>query len=125
MDLVTLRTALLISLSVVLILVLFQRFRRKVMATELPAPMHAELLALEVAYHPARLLAEVRLPDDQVLKTRLHDADHRPVHAWPDERALGGHLHLERALPDLAPGTYHFELATATQRTVRRIRLQP
>lgn len=125
MDLVTLRTALLISLSMVLILVLFQRFRRKAMATELPAPLHAELLVLEVAYHPARLVVEVKLPDEQVLLTRLHDAEHRPVHAWPDERARGGRLHLERMLPDLAPGTYHFELATATQRTVRRFRLQP
>lgn len=125
MDLVTLRTALLISLSVVLILVVYQRFRRRVMATELPAPMHAELLVLEVAYHPPRLLAEVRLPGDQVLLTRLHDAEHRPLHAWPDEPASGGDLRLERALPELAPGTYHFELATATQRTVRRFRLQP
>ncbi|MFZ1695077.1 MAG: hypothetical protein WAT74_17920 [Flavobacteriales bacterium] len=124
MDLITLRTALLITLSILLVVVLLQRFRRKVMATDLPAPQHAELRSLEVAYHPERLFAEVFLPMDQVLHTALSDEQHAPLHQWPDESATSGTKRIERTLPPLAAGTYHFEIATSTQRTVRRFRLQ-
>lgn len=125
MDLVTIRTALLITLSVLLVLVVLRRFRRGVLAHDLPAPSHAELLALEVAYHPARLLAEIHLPNAQVLTTALSDQHHAALHQWPDEAASAGKRRIERTLPELPEGTYHFELSTATQRTVRRFRLQP
>ncbi|MBK8227206.1 MAG: hypothetical protein IPK70_08515 [Flavobacteriales bacterium] len=124
MELVTLRTALLITLSILLVVVLWQRFRRKVLASDLPAPLHAELRSLEVAYHPQRLFAELHLPEAQLLRTALSDDKHQPLHRWPDESAPSGNRRIERALPDLAAGTYHFELLTATQRTVRRFRLQ-
>jgi len=124
MDLITLRTALLITLSLLLLAVLFQRFRRKVKAEGLPSPSHAELRALEVAYHPARLLVQVHLPTGQDLRTTLSDEQHRALHVWPEEAATAGDLELERILPALETGIYHFELATATQRTVRRFRLQ-
>lgn len=124
MDLTTLRTALLITLSILLVVVLWQRFRRKVLANDLPAPLHAELRSLEVAYHPQRLFAELHLPDAQVLRTALSDDRHQPLHQWPDESAPSGNRMVERALPELADGTYHFELSTGTQRTVRRFRLQ-
>lgn len=126
MDLVTLRTTLLITLSILLVVVLLRRFRRQVLANDLPAPQHAELLRLEVAYHPARLMAEVRLPEPQRIITGLVDHGHRPVHAWPEEGKDAGLHRLERMLPDaLAAGDYYFEISTPTQRTVRRFRLQP
>ena len=124
MELLTLRTALLITLSLLLLAVLFQRFRRKVRDEGLPSPLHAELRTLEVAYHPARLLVQVHLPQGQELRTTLSDEHHRLLHEWPEEAAPAGELRLERALPELAVGIYHFELATSTQRTVRRLRLQ-
>ncbi len=124
MDLITLRTVLLISLSLLLVLVLFRRFKRNVMARDLPALAHAELLRIEVAYHPARLRVQVNMPNAQVLQTAISGADHAPLHAWPDEKRGPGTLELERVLPALADGTYHFELSTSTQRTVRQFRLQ-
>lgn len=123
MDLITLRTILLITLSVMLLIVLYQRFKRKVKAEDLPALAHAELRALEVAYHPARLLVHVHLPDDQALFTELSDDEHRKIHAWPEELLHRGERRIERELPKLESGTYHFEISTATQRTVRRFRL--
>ncbi len=125
MDITTLRTALLITLSILLVVVLLKRFRRRVLASDLPVPRHAELVELQVAYHPARLLVEVSLPEQQELSTALADAQHQRLHAWPPQRSEPGHHRFELPLPDLADGVYHFELATATQRTVRRFRLQP
>lgn len=124
MDVENIRIALLITLSVLLVLVLFQRFRRKVIANDLPAPSHAELIALRVAYHPARLLVTVHVPQPQRLATALVHADGLPLHPWPDESLRAGTHHLELRLPELEQGNYHFELRTATQRTVRRFRLQ-
>jgi hypothetical protein len=125
MDLITLRTVLLITLSILLVVVLWQRFRRKVIATDMPMPRHAELIGLEVAYHPPRLLVEVMLPLAQRLETSIADEHHLTVHAWPQAELGAGTHRFERALPELAQGTYHFEIATLTQRTVRRFRLQP
>lgn len=124
MDLVTIRTALLISLSILLVVVLFIRFRRRTVARELPVASHAELLHVEVAYHPARLHVHVRVPVEQELRTSLLGADHILLHAWDSERTGPGTIELERRLPPLADGLYHVELATRTQRTVRRFRLQ-
>lgn len=125
MDIENIRTALLVTLSVLLVLVLFQRFRRRVLANDLPAPLHAELISLKVAYHPARLLVTVHVPQPQRLATALVHADGLPLHPWPDQSVFAGTHHLERPLPELEPGSYHFELRTATQRTVRRFRHQP
>lgn len=125
MDLVTLRTALLITLSILLLIVLYQRFRRRVLARDLPVPRHAELVRLEVAYHPVRLLVVVELPEAQSIQVSLADERHEPLHHWPEERKDPGSHALELILPALPEGVYHFTLATATQRTVRRFRLQP
>ncbi len=125
MSLENLRTALLITLSVLLVIVLFQRFRRRVLARDMPAPLHAELLSLTVAYHPARLLVEVHVPQPQRLATALIHADGMPLHPWPDSSLAAGTHRFELPLPDLEPGSYHFELRTSTQRTVRRFRHQP
>ncbi|HRH38599.1 MAG TPA: hypothetical protein PK760_09650 [Flavobacteriales bacterium] len=124
MDLTTLRTALLISLSILLVLVLFIRFRRNTMAKDLPALQHAELIGLDVAYHPARLIVRVSMPAKQNLMTTLLSADHDVLHTWEAETRGPGEMELERTLPALADGSYHLELSTSTQRTVRKFRLQ-
>ena len=125
MDLITLRTALLITLSILLLIVMWQRFRRSVMAKDLPAPQHAELIKLEVAYHPVRLIAEVHLPSPQRITTSLADERHRRIASWAEETLGAGMHRIERSLPELAEGIFYFEVATATQRTLRRFRHQP
>lgn len=125
MDLETLRTALLISLSVLLVVVLYQRFRRGVKANDLPVARHAELRALEVAYHPARLIVQVHVPEPQRLMTALSSDAMDEAYRWPEESFAAGAHRFERLLPTLEPGEYNFELRTDTQRTVRRFRLQP
>ncbi len=119
-----LRITLLISLSILLVAVLFRRFRRKVMAQDLPAPQHVELIGLQVAYHPVRLRVEVSIPARQELHPRLVDRDHAPLHAWPSLTLGDGEHVFELSLPGLADGEHYFELATSTQRTVRVFRLQ-
>jgi hypothetical protein len=124
MDLLLLRKALLITLSILLVLVLWRRFRRAVMLRELPVAQHAELLSLEVAYHPARLIAQVVLPSAQGLRLRVLDSEHRPLQEWPEQpMAAGKHL-LERPLEAIPAGNYHLEVASATQRTLRRFSLK-
>lgn len=124
MDLITLRTTLVISLSVLVLLMAWRLFKRRVMARDLPVVSHAELLALEVAYHPARLRVRISMPGKEEIRSALFDAHHLPVRTWPpEERGVGKHV-FERDLPDLPDGLYHFELSTATQRTVRQFRLQ-
>jgi hypothetical protein len=118
------RITLLISLSLLLVGVLYKRFKRKVMARDLPAPLHAELTGLQVEYHPARLRVEVSMPGRQELLPRLVTRDHKPVHAWSSLTLGAGDHAFELALPALEPGDHFFELATATQRTVRLFRLQ-
>ncbi|MBL7951008.1 MAG: hypothetical protein JNM62_04755 [Flavobacteriales bacterium] len=123
-DILNVRTALLITLSVLVVVILWRRFRQRVLAEDMPAPPHAELLGIQLAYHPARLLVELKLPSDQVIRTRLLDSSHEPFHTWSEEPVSTGTRTLERTLPTLADGTYFLEMATATQRTVRQFRLQ-
>lgn len=123
-DILNVRTALLVTLSVLLLVILWRRFRQRVLAEDMPAPLHAELLGIQLAYHPARLFVELKLPSDQVIHTKLLDSAHGTVHAWNEERVSTGTRTLERALPALADGTYYLEMSTSTQRTVRQFRLQ-
>ncbi|MEZ4740162.1 MAG: hypothetical protein R2818_12615 [Flavobacteriales bacterium] len=123
-DLITLRTALLITLSILLVLVLLRRFRKQVLATDVPAPAHAELRALTVAYHPTRLELFLNVPLDQTIGTGVLDGQHRVIHQWND-RALKSGLHqLDLDLPLLEDGNYFLEMTTSTQRTMRQFRLQ-
>ena len=124
MDILTLRSALLISLSILVIILAWRLYKQRVVARDLPAVSHAELLALEVAYHPARLRVRVMVPLKEVLHSAVLDASHEPIHHWDDEQQEGGTHEMERALPSLPDGSYYFELSTATQRTVRKFRLQ-
>lgn len=124
MDIVTLRTVLLITLSILVIILAWRLFKRRVLARDLPVISHAELLGLEVAYHPARLRVHVSVPTNEVIRSALSDGEHRPLHTWREEACVSGTHVFERVLPALSDGLYHFELGTATQRTVRQFRLQ-
>lgn len=123
-DLLNLRTALLITLSILLVVVLWRRFRSHVLANDVPALLHAELVRLEVAYHPPRLHVVLNVPNEQSLTTGLLDHEHRPIHAWQSKKLAPGMHTMELALPFLADGAYFLEMTTATQRTVRQFRLQ-
>jgi len=124
MDLDILRNALLITLSITLVLALARRFRLSVLRKDMPAPLHAELIGLNVAYHPPRLHVEVKMPSIQALDTALLGSDHVERHRWPKATAGPGTLVLERSLEGFADGLYYLELRTSTQRTVRQFRLQ-
>ena len=124
MDLETLRTALIITLSIALVIVLWRRFRDHVVRRDLPVVSHAELITLEVMYHPARLRVHLKVPGQQTVHTALLDGGHQVVHHWPqNDLATGEHL-LEQDLPDLRDGGYYLEMRTDTQRTVRLFRLR-
>lgn len=123
-DLLNIRTALIVSLSAMVLLILWRRLRQYILTKDMPAPLYAELLGLELAYHPALLRVEVKVPGEQVIHTRLLDQAHTPFHAWDDERLQRGTHTMERLLPPLADGVYYIEMSTATQRTVRQFRLQ-
>ena len=120
----TLRITLLLSLSLLFIYMLARRFKQKVMANELPVASHAELLSLQVLYHPARLRMEVFLPSSEVLRPSVLDAEHVLVHKWEEtDHATGEHV-VELSLIDLSNGDYFLELATSSQRTVRKFSLK-
>ena len=124
MDLQLIRTALLITLSILLVVVLLRRFRRGVIAKDLPVNAHAELLSLDVAYHPARLQAVVRVPIDQILHTGLVDEQDHHSFAWTEVPVKSGTQTLERPLPPLEDGVHRFEMRTTTQRTVRQFTMR-
>lgn len=123
-DLDDLRIALLISLSVLAAIMIYRRFQRRTMLRDRPAPSHAELIGLEVAYHPPRVRAWVKIPSDRSIGTSLLDEHHARLHEWPAAELRAGEHWIERPLVDRADGLYHFELSSGTQRTVRRFRLQ-
>lgn len=124
MDLEKLRTVLLISLTIMVLVLLIRRFRQWILRRHVPAPMHAEVMALEVMYHPARLRVEVRLPGAQRVHTRLLDTGHTLVHEWDFIDLRPGIHVLERALPQMADGDHVLEVSTDTQRTFRTFRLR-
>jgi len=123
-DLLTLRTALLVTLSILLVLVLAKKFKRNVLAKDMPAPLHAELIGLTLAYHPVRLIAVVQVPSDQTIALELLDAEHRALRTLATVAFQGGEHTQVLSLPALQDGTYFLAMSTTTQRTVRQFRLQ-
>jgi len=123
MDIQNIRTALIVTLSVLLVVVLWRRFKRGVLAKDMPAPLHAELINLQVQYHPARLHVVVKVPSNQTIRTNLLDGAHNPLHAWADVDMKPGESTIELALPAAADGQYHLEMCTDTQRTKSQFRL--
>ncbi|MBL0126865.1 MAG: hypothetical protein IPP83_05275 [Flavobacteriales bacterium] len=124
MDLLTIRTALLITLPIMLVVVLWRRFKHNVIARDLPAPQHLELLQLEVEYHPARLRVALKVPSKQTLHAFLLSAAHEQIHTWPVHVLEAGADPIHLDLPALTDGLYHVQLDTGTQRTVRQFRLR-
>lgn len=119
-----LRLILLVSLSLLLVLVLWRRFKWRTIMKELPVRSHAELLALHVLYHPERLRAELHLPAEEELFATLLDPDHKPLHRWPAKRMPAGKHVVEWPLDTATGGSYFVEISTDTQRTVRKFDVQ-
>lgn len=119
-----LKLTLLVSLSILVVILLWRRFRDLTMQKERPVPMHAELMALQVLYHPARLRVEVLMPREEELSPAVLDTEHRETRSWPSMvKGKGTHV-VELALDEHMHGEYYFELRTRSQRTVRRFHLQ-
>lgn len=123
-DLLNVRTALIVSLAAMVLLILWKRLRQHILLKDTPVPLHAELAGLELVYHPARLRVLLKMPSEQLIQTRILDHQHAPLHTWPEERVAIGEQLLLRELPHLADGAYFLEMSTSTQRTVRQFRLQ-
>jgi hypothetical protein len=119
-----LRTALLISLSLLFMAMIFRRFKRKAMNEERPVASHAELLALHVEYHPERIRIEVLLPGPEEVRPAMLDKGQQPFHIWPAISKEEGRHVLELPIGPAPDGEYYFELATSSQRTVRKFRLK-
>lgn len=119
-----LRIAAIISLSIMLVVVLYRRYKVRVMAHELPAPLHAELLHVEVMYHPLRLRVHFSVPSDQEIMPAMLSEQHLPLHSWATVRVKKGEHVLELDLRHGRDGAYFFELATADQRTERRFNVR-
>lgn len=119
-----LRLTLLISLTLLTVILLWRRFKQRVMATDLPAPSHAEVLSVQVAYHPDRLRVELLLPADQEVRTALLDQAHRTTFTWPARRLVGGTHVVELPLDGRPDGEHLLELATSSQRTIRRFNIR-
>lgn len=119
-----LRSALLISLTLLFVAMVFRRFKRKAMTEERPVPSHAELLALHVEYHPVRIRVEVLLPGPEDVRSAMLDMDHQPYKDWPVQSKGEGRHVLELPIGTAPDGEYYFELATTSQRTVRKFRLK-
>jgi hypothetical protein len=120
----TLRTSLLLSLSLLVLFLLARRFKQMVMAKDLPAPLHAELLALQVLYHPVRLRMEVRLPHAETITPAQLNEAHARVHAWDAVPLEAGDHVLELPVDHATDGIHFFEMSTSSQRTVRKFELK-
>ena len=118
------RVALLITLPITLVAVLYRKFKRRTLREDMPAPLHAELLRLEVAYHPARLRAFVKVPAAEVIGSALLDAGHREIRSWDPRPMPPGEHWIEHPLEDQGDGLYFFQLNTTSQRTVRQFHLR-
>lgn len=124
MDMSTLRTALLITLTLLALVMLFRRLKRAVLLKDVPAINHAELISLDVQYHPSSLRLVMQMPEEELIHMTLLDGAHAPLHSYQDERLPQGEHQLLRELPALQDGFYFLEIRSATQRTVRGFRLQ-
>ena len=77
-----------------------------------------------MAYHPSRLSVELSVPSLQTLESHLLDAQHQRMHSFRAEELQRGKHWVYYELPAMADGTYHLQLDTGTQRTVRQFRLR-
>lgn len=121
----TFRTALLITLSLLVVVILFRRIKKQWRQNHMPVPRHLELLSLEVVYHPTLLRIAVAVPAPVEMYPVLLSGQHERLHAWPAVQLEQGDHVLELGLLPGLNGSYVFELATGTQRTERRFMVRP
>lgn len=114
------RTTLIVTLSILVLLLAARRFRQYVKRYHSPVPQQMELLAIEVTYHPLVLRVQVSVPREEELLLAMLSDVHAPHSSWPSVRLAKGDHVLELPLSEEADGTYFFELASHTQRTERR-----
>lgn len=118
------RLTLLISLTILVLVLLYKWFKRRVMIHDLPTPIHAQLVSVEVMYHPSVLRVEVQMPRKEELFPALLNSFHAPVQRWDAMMVDEGRHVLELPLAAYGEGSYYFELATSGQRTERRFSLR-
>ncbi|MBL7962412.1 MAG: hypothetical protein JNM31_01085 [Flavobacteriales bacterium] len=124
-DPIFVRNMLLVSLSLIFLYMLYSRYRQQVRLRDVPVARHAELITLEVAYHPARLRVHVRVrAPEETVRLRLLGEGHAAVREWPQVPVGSGDHWLELPLDQHKDGTYRLEMSTSTQRTERSFRLQ-
>ena len=115
------RLTLLISLTILVRVMLYNWFKRRVMARDLPTPIHAELVSVEMMYHPPVLRVEVVMPKREELFPAMLSSVHAPLHSWAAVSVEQGRHVLELPVAEAhAEGIYYFELATSNQRTERQ-----
>ncbi|MCB0772718.1 MAG: hypothetical protein KJZ58_02415 [Flavobacteriales bacterium] len=116
----TVRTTLLITLSILVLILLYRRFRQYLRLHHLPVPQHVELRAVEVMYHPLQLRVHLHLPRPEEVAPAMLSTAHAHLHAWPTVRLERGEHVLELPLDEGLDGAYYVEVGTSTQRTERR-----
>lgn len=123
-DLSVLRIVLLVSLSAMVLFLLYRRFRFNTLQKHVPVVRHAELTELLVAYHPNRLLLSLHLPNEQHLAADVLNDRWEQVHAWPRRVVPLGVQQLDLPLEGLTDGTYYLRLLSAGQSTERKFTLR-
>lgn len=116
----SLRTALLITLSILVVVILVRRIKQYMRQHHLPVPQHVKLLEVQVAYHPKRLHLSVKLPAETEVHVAMMSLDHALLKKWPSVQVPQGEQVLELPLDADQEGVFFLEVATDTQRTERR-----
>lgn len=114
------RTALLITLSILVVVIAVRRLKQYLRQHHMPIPQHVRLLDVQVMYHPERLHVRVKMPRETEVRTTLLSSVHEPLKRWPSGTVPEGEHVLELPLEAGREGVYYLEIATDTQRTERR-----
>ena len=114
------RTTLIISLSILVVVLAVRRYLQYVKLHHTPVPQQMELVSIEVGYHPLLLRVQVSVPRDEELFLAMLTDAHAQHSSWPSVRLAKGDHVLELPLKAEADGIYFFQLASPTQRTERR-----
>lgn len=120
----SLRTALLITLAILVVVILYRRIKEYMRRHHLPIPQHVKLLELQVEYHPRRLRVVVEAPKGAEIQFSMLSAEHAHLDRWPVVQVPKGELVLELPLDVARKGIFYLEVATDTQRTERRFTLR-
>lgn len=124
MDLGALRIALLVSLTGMVLWLLYRRFRYNTLMKHVPVVRHAELTGLHVGYHPNRLLLTVQLPREQTLDADLMNDRWETVRQWPGRELQAGSQQWDLPLEGMSDGTYYLRLISAGQSTERQFTIR-